>query len=128
MQTESTNPKWMFWTGCVLSALPVLLMLFSAFAKLSGSEEAVKGFADMGYPADARLWIGIAEVGSTLVYVIPQTAVFGAILLTGYLGGATDVHVRTGQPFWIPVAVGIVIWLGLYFREARLRDLVPLRK
>jgi hypothetical protein len=128
MQTESTNPKWMFWTGCVLSALPVLLLLFSAYGKLSASDETVKGFAEMHYPESARLWIGVAELACTVIYVIPQTAVLGAILLTGYLGGATDVHVRSSLPIWIPVLVGVVVWLGLYFRDARLRALIPLRR
>jgi len=128
MQSESTNPKWMFWAGCVLSALPVLMLLMSAYFKLSKADQAVEGFAKMGYPESALLWIGIAELASTVVYVIPRTAVLGAILLTGYLGGATDVHVRTGEPIWIPVAVGGLVWLGLYLRDARLRQLLPLRQ
>ena len=116
------------WTGCVLSTLPVLLLLFSAFSKLSRTDEVVERFAKNGYPESALLWIGVAELACTVLYAIPQTAVLGAILLTGYLGGATDVHVRSSLPIYIPILVGVVVWLGLYFRDARLRELVPVRR
>jgi hypothetical protein len=73
------------------------------------------------------LRITILEVACALLYAIPQTSVFGAILLTAYLGGATATHVRVGEPFFLPVIVGILVWLGLFLREGRLRALVPLR-
>jgi hypothetical protein len=88
---------------------------------------AVEGFAKLGYPERAALWIGIVEIACTVLYLIPRTAVLGAILLTGYLGGATNTHVRVGEPFYMPVLLGVLVWLGLFLREPRLRPLVPLR-
>ena len=63
-----------------------------------------------------------------MIYTIPQTSVLGAILLTGYLGGATATHVRVGQPFWFPIMMGVLVWAGLFLREERLRALIPLRR
>src|ERR1700694_3819942 len=86
--------KAMFWTGWILSILPSLLLLFSGTMKLVKSPDVVEGFEHLGYPEHLALVLGIVEVGCTLVYLIPRTAVLGAILLTGYLGGAIATHVR----------------------------------
>ena len=72
--------------------------------------------------------LGILEVACTVIYLIPRTAVLGAILLTGYLGGATATHVRIGEPWFMPVLLGVVVWLGIYLRDPRLRALIPLRR
>ena len=72
--------------------------------------------------------IGVVLLICTVVYAIPTTSVLGAILLTGYLGGATATHVRVGQPFWFPVMMGVLVWAGLFLREERLRTLIPLRR
>lgn len=110
-----------------LSALPVLMLLLSAFMKLLKLPAAMEGLAHLGYPQYVALPIGIVEfVISTACYVIPRTSVVGAILLTGYLGGATASHVRVGEPFHMSVLLGVFIWGGLYLREPRLRALVPL--
>ncbi len=85
------------------------------------------GVAHYGYPEGALLRITLVEIACALVYAIPRTSILGAILLTGYLGGATATHVRAGEPFFLPLVVGIVVWLGLYLRDGRLRALVPLR-
>lgn len=116
------------WAGRVLSALPVLVLLMSAGMKLSQSEEVVTQFAKFGYPVNTLVAIGVVEIVCTLLYVIPQTSVLGAILLTGYLGGAVSTHVRVPDPFIAPIVIGIVLWLGLYLRDARLRALLPLRR
>ena len=88
----------------------------------------VQGFVESGYPASTIMVIGILEVGSTIVYLIPRTAVLGAILMTGFLGGAIASNVRIGNPlFSIPLALGVLVWAGLYLREQRLRALLPLR-
>ena len=116
------------WAGRIISALPVLLFLFSAFLTLMNKPQVTEGMAHYGYPTRAVLPIGIAELVCTLLYIIPQTSVLGAILLTAYLGGATATHVRVGEPFYMPVLVGVLVWLGLYLREKRLQALVPLRK
>jgi hypothetical protein len=120
--------KKMFWAGWVISVLPCLMLLFSAWMKLSQNAMAVKGFADFGFPANTLIPIGIAELVCTIIYLVPRTSVLGAILLVGYLGGATATHVHFGLPIYTPVLFGMLVWLGLYLREPRLRELVPLRK
>jgi hypothetical protein len=88
----------------------------------------VQGFAQFGYPESLILKIGILEIFCTVVYMIPRTSVLGAILMTGYLGGATATNVRVGDPSsFIPVLVGVLVWAGLYLRDDRLRALIPLR-
>jgi hypothetical protein len=117
----------MLWAGRIFSALPVLMLLFSAAMKFVKSPAVVEGFVHLGYPEHIALPLGILELTCTLLYVIPQTSVFGAILLTGYLGGAVATHVRLGEPFIMPVILGVLVWFGLYLRDARLRALIPLK-
>ncbi len=126
-QTAPTSKK-MFWTGRIISALPVLMLLFSSVMKLAKPAPVVEEFTRLGYPPGVIFGIGILELVCTVVFVIPRTAVLGAILLTGYLGGATATHVRIGDPFFAPVVVGLLVWLGLFLRDDRLRALIPLRK
>jgi hypothetical protein len=126
-QTSSTQPKAMTIIGWILTVLPCPLLVMSATFKLMQSEQVVEGFAAQNWPLNTAVPLGVVELGSTLLYLIPQTAVLGAILLVGYLGGATAVHVRLSEPFWIPVVMGVVIWLGLYLRDPRIRQLVPWR-
>ncbi len=125
-QTAGTS-KIAFWAGCVVGALPVLLLIFSGTMKLVKPPMVADGIAHFGYRENVILPLGITELACTVLYVIPQTSVLGAILLTGYLGGATATHVRVGEPFFIPILVGVLVWLGLYLRDARLRALLPLR-
>jgi DoxX-like family len=120
--------KKMLWAGYVVGALPVLLLLMSAVMKLIKPPPVVEGFAHLGLPESLALGLGILELACTIAYVIPQTSVLGAILLTGFLGGATVTHLRVGDPFFMPVILGILIWGGLYLRDARLRALIPLRR
>src|SRR5689334_10478759 len=105
-----TAPKrWPVWVGRVLSALPVLLMVMSGSMKLMRQPMVVQSFAgQFGYPEGTLLPIGIVELLCAVIYVVPQTAVLGAILITGYLGGATATHVRIGQPFVAPLALGVL--------------------
>jgi len=124
----ATTSRPLLWTGYVLSALPVLMLLMSAGMKLARVPAAMEGFAKFGYPESVILPLGIVEITCTALYIIPQTSVLGAILLTGYLGGATATHVRAGEPWFAPVILGVVLWLGLYCRDARIRALVPFRK
>ncbi len=120
--------KTMLWAGRVTSILPVLLLLMSGVMKLVKPPAVVEGFAKLGYPDRLALPLGIVELVCTVLYVIPQTSVLGAILLTGYLGGATATHVRLGDPFVGPIIFGVFVWLGLYLRDARLRVLIPLNR
>lgn len=128
MQSATTS-KPLFWAGWVLSVLPAPLLIMSGISKFTLSPEVVKGFSDMGWTTDAATVLAALELGSLLLYLIPQTAVLGAILLTGYLGGACATHVRIGDygHCWIPVALGVVLWLGLFLREPRLRAILPFR-
>jgi len=116
-----------FWVGWVLTALPVPLLLFSGIMKLVGGPELEQGFAMLGLPISLRVPIGILELVCLAVYLVPRTAVLGGILLAGYLGGAICTHLRVGDSFVMPAAMGIMLWLGLWLREERLRALLPLR-
>lgn len=126
--TEAASvSKKMLWIGCILSALPVLMLLVSAVMKFLKPAPVVAWFVHLGYPESLALGIGIIELACTVVYVVPRTAVLGAILLTAYLGGATATHVRIGEPFFVPVILGVLVWAGLFLRDVRLRALLPLR-
>ena len=129
MSTTSSSKPWMVWTGRVLSALPVLMMSVGAAFAFARTPQVLEGMSKFGYQESAVLLVGVLELGSVLVYVIPRTAVLGAILMTGYLGGAVATHVRIGDPGW-PTALilGILVWAGLYLRDERLRALLPLRQ
>jgi len=131
MPSEAQPPqvsKPALWTGRIMSTVPVLLMLFSGVAKVMKSAPVVQGFAKFGYPESLIVGLGILEILCCLVYLIPRTSILGAILLTGYLGGATATNVRVGDPSSIvTVILGMLIWGGLYLRENRLRALIPLR-
>ena len=116
-----------FWLGWVLSILPCLLLIMSASMKFIRPAGFDEGLQHMGWTADKMTVIGIVEFACTALYLIPKTAVLGAILLAAYLGGAVATHVRVGDPFMVPVLVGVVLWLGLWLRDARLRELLPLR-
>jgi hypothetical protein len=120
--------KKMLWTGRILSALPVLLMLGTGIPALVNPAPMQEGFSKYGYPPHYLRGIIVTEIVCVVLYAIPQTAVLGAILLTGYLGGATATHVRVSEPFFMPIIVGIVVWLGLFLRDPRVRALIPLRR
>src|SRR5829696_1353367 len=127
--TQITAPsKKMLWGGRIMSALPVLMLLFSAAMKFVKSPEVAQGFTHLGYPESLALGLGIVELACTVIYIIPRTSVLGAILLTGYLGGAIATHVRIGEPFFMPIILGILVWGGLFLRDERLRALIPLRR
>jgi hypothetical protein len=120
----------MLWTGRVLSALPVLLMVFSASMKLSHAPQFVEQWTGkFGYPESELTAIGLLELACVALYAVPRTAVLGAVLLTGYLGGAVATHVRVGDPSGVTAFVlGIFVWAGLYLRDERVRALLPLRR
>jgi|SRR5262249_1198517 len=130
-QTVSIS-KGTLWAGRIVSALPALMLIFSGVLKLAkpAGFGIVEEFGRLGYPESVILGIGILEITCTVVYLIPRESVLGAILLTGYLGGAVATHVRVGDPLFnviIPVVLGALIWGGLYLRDVRLRALLPLR-
>lgn len=116
------------WTGRVLSILAALIFGVSALMKLKGGPEVAQGMAQLGLPASMMVPLAILELSCALLYLIPATSVLGAILLAGYVGGAMCTHWRVGEPFFIQAVLGIVVWLGLYLREDRLKALIPLRR
>ena len=116
------------WVSWVISVLVSLLFLLSAFLKLKDGPEVMKGIAHLGIPESMVVPLSILEITCVLVYLIPATAVLGAILLTGYIGGAMCTHWRVGDPFYLHIVLGLLVWLGLYLRETRLKPLIPLRK
>lgn len=126
----SKTVKTASWVGHAVSALPVLFLLFDGVAKLMKPVPVVEATVALGIPESALLGLGLLLLGCLAVYLLPRTSVLGAVLLTGYLGGATATHVRTGSDLFsllFPVILGILLWGGLYLRDARLRALVSLR-
>ena len=117
--------------GCIIGGLPAVMLLVGGVTDLLKLDFVVKGMAEGGYPEHIIRPLGVVTVLSALLYLIPQTAVLGAILLTAYMGGAVCHHVRAGDPFtmMIPgVVFGVLLWLGLLLRDRRVRDLLPIRK
>ena len=129
-QTAPVSKKQL-WAGRILTALPVLFLLLDGVMKLFSPAPVVEGMIKLGYPLSLTTTIGIILLISVVLYAIPRTSVLGAILLTGYLGGAVASNVRVGNPLFgyilAPVYVALFIWGGLYFRDERLRALIPLR-
>lgn len=118
--------KTKIWAARILGALLILFLLVDGAGKVMRLAPYVEGTAKVGYPEGCLVPLGLVLLASTLLYAIPRTAVLGAILLTGYLGGATATHVRMGQPFVVPVVFGVLLWACLYLRNDRLRSLLPL--
>ena len=126
---RSSPSKATLWISGVMSALPVLLVLLGSVMKLMRVPSVMEGFARAGLPERLMIPVGVIEMTCVLVYLIPQTAVLGAILMTGLLGGATIASLRIADPTWpMPVILGMLAWGGLFLRDPRLRDLIPLRK
>ncbi len=130
-QTALVSKKAL-WAGRIVSALPVLFLLMDGVMKLFKPAVVVDATVKLGYTETTIVPLGIVLLACTVLYVVPQTSVLGAILLTGYLGGAVATHTRVGDPLFshvlFPTYLGTLIWLGLYLRDARLRALVPLRQ
>lgn len=129
-QSASISKK-AIWAGRIISVLPALMLIFSGVVKLARPAEVVTEFSRLGYPETVIPGIGIALLAGAVIYLIPRTSVIGAILLTGYLGGAIATHVRIGDPLSNmlgPIIFGALLWAGLYLRDERLRALLPLRK
>jgi hypothetical protein len=122
--------KGQMWTGWILSGLMTAFLLFDGVMKVMQIQPVVESFAKLGFPPGVALPIGVVLIACVLLYALPRTAILGAMLLTGYLGGAVATHVHAGDPLSHvlgPVLFGVLVWGGLYLREPRLRALVPLR-
>ena len=127
----ATTTKAQRRTGMVLTGLAAAFLLMDAGMKLLQASPAIKGTTDLGYPASAVFGLGVLQLACLVLYVIPRTSLLGAILLTGWLGGAIASHVRVGNPLFshelFPVYVGALVWGGLYLRDGRLRILLLTR-
>jgi DoxX-like family len=119
------------WAARILTGIPIAFLLLDGAMKLVKPAVVVEGTVALGYSESAIVPLGIVLLGCTVLYALPRTAILGAILLTGYLGGAVATHVRVGDPLFthilFPTYLGILIWGGLYLRDARVRTLLPVR-
>jgi hypothetical protein len=124
-------PPALVWTGRVLSAIVVLFLVLDGVMKLMAIPPVVDAFRQLGYPLESASVIGYLALACALLYAIPRTAVLGAIVLTGLLGGAISTHVRVHDPLFthtlFGVYLGVIAWGGLWLRDARLRAMIPLR-
>jgi len=131
-QTAPVSKKGL-WAGRIMTGLVVTFLTFDAILKFVTPAPApvVEAFAHVGWPLNLAPVLGMILLVSTVLYVIPKTSILGAILLTGYLGGAVATHLRAGDPLFshvlFPTYLGVLLWGGLYLREDRLRALIPLR-
>jgi hypothetical protein len=118
-------------TGRIISGIVVTFLLFDSIGKLLMVAPVIDGTTELGYPVSVIFGLGVTLLTCVVLYAIPRTSVLGAILLTGYLGGAIATHVRVGSPVvthvLFPVYVAVMVWGGLYLRDERLRELLPLR-
>jgi hypothetical protein len=125
MTSRSSGARW---TGRAISALCVLFLLFDGLTKAFMERHVLHALSQAGYQPGVALPLGITVLICTFLYAIPSTSILGAVLLTGWLGGAVDSMVRMaapGHPFLFPVIFGVLVWLGLYLRDDRLRQFLP---
>ncbi|HEU4695316.1 MAG TPA: DoxX family protein [Vicinamibacterales bacterium] len=130
MKTERRTNKT-FLIGSILTGLVSAFLAFDVVLKVLQLAPAVETTTQLGYPVETILWIGVIELVFLVLYLVPRTSILGAVLLTGYLGGAIATHVRVGSPLlgytFFPIYVAAMVWGGIYLRDARLRTLLPLR-
>lgn len=129
-RSEGLRP-WSLRAGWILTALPVLFLIFDGAIKFTTIPPVVEAFERLGYPAHLAMVIGGLELACLVVYLVPRTSIIGAILMTGFLGGAVAIHVRVGDPLFshtlFPVFIGALLWIGLALRDARVQALVASR-
>ena len=127
---ETKAKRWMLWIGWVVSLWPVFVVCSSATWKLTRNAWYVAEFARIGWPSSALTLLACLQLGCIALFLIPPTAILGAVLLTGYLGGAIAAYTRMGEPYpvLVPLSTSMIAWLGIWLREGRLRELLPLRR
>jgi hypothetical protein len=127
---ETSANRWVFWAGWAISLWPAFVVISSATWKLTRNPWYVKEFARIGWQEGSLNLLAFLQLGSLVLFLIPRTAVLGAVLLTGYLGGAIATYVRIGEPYpvLVPLSTSMIAWLGIWLREERLRALMPWRK
>jgi hypothetical protein len=127
--SETSGKRWMLWVGRVVSIWPVFVVASSATWKLTRNQWYVAEFTRIGWPGSALPLLAFLQLGAIVLYIIPQTAILGAVLLTGYLGGAIAAYVRIGDPYpiLVPLSTSVIAWFGIWLRDERLRRLLPWR-
>ncbi len=128
LQPATKNSKASFITGTVISVLCILFLLFDSIGKIVRESHSLSGTKQLGWPETAVQPLGIILLICTILYIIPKTKVLGSILLTAYLGGATATMMRVGFPLYFSIIFGILVWVGAYLTNSKLRDLIPLVK
>jgi hypothetical protein len=120
---ETQPSKGQLWTGWILSLIPGLMLFTGSFTAFTGAEMVKQGMAPFGFSPVILPWLGATELLCSVLYLVPRTAVIGAILMTAYMGGAVITHARIGDPMWVvPVVFGVLIWTGLLLRRPLLRS------
>ena len=127
---ETRGRPWVFWISWVVSLWPAFVIISSATWKLTRNAWYVREFARIGWPESTLTLLAFLQLASLALYLIPRTSVLGAVLLTGYLGGAIASYTRMGEPYpvLVPLSTSLIAWLGIYLREERLRALLPIRR
>ena len=124
----AANPKWMTWLGWFLTALTGAALIASAGLKFSGGKMVTDGLEKMSWDPKLAVPLAITELACAILYLIPQTSVLGAILIAGYMGGAIATHISLEESFAFQAAFGVIVWLGIFLREPRLRAILPIRR
>ena len=132
MKSKASRSSAIVWAGHIVSGLTVMLLVLDAFGKITQVAPVVQGTARLGYPTHLVSVIGFVELLCVVTYLIPRSSIVGAVLLTGYLGGAVATHVWIEDPLWThalaPIYMAVAVWGGLLMREDRLRQLIPVRR
>jgi len=130
VQPETKAKRWMIWAGRVVSLWPAFVVISSATWKLTRNAWYVHEFSRIGWSDSALPLLAFLQLGSLLLFLLPPTAVLGAVLLTGYLGGAVATYVRMGEPYpvLVPLSTAMIAWLGIWLRDERLRSVLPWRR
>ncbi len=128
--SKTNGKRWLVWVGWAVSLWPVFVVATSAHWKLTRNPGYLVLFAQIGWPESALTLLACLQLGCIVLFLIPQTAVLGAVLLTGYLGGAVAAYTRIGLPYpiLVPLSTSMIAWLGIWLRDARLRALLPIRR
>jgi hypothetical protein len=128
-EPEGQKKRWLVWTGWVVSLWPVFVVGVSAHWKLTHNPGYLKMLAQIGWPDSALTLLACLQLGAIILFIVPPTAVLGAVILTGYLGGAIAAYTRIGYyyPIVVPLSTSMIAWLGIWLRDARLRTLLPIR-
>lgn len=120
------------WTARILGGIAVLFLLFDTVIHLIPNQQVLDAFTELGFPPHLSVTLGVIELIGLILYLLPQTSVLGAIIWTGYLGGAIATHVRVGNPLFshtlFPVYIAVLLWAGIFLRDGRVRELIPIKK